>query len=363
MLTQPTATANITPATLTPAIAAASKVYDGTTTATITSRTITGAIGSDDVSLVGGTASFADKNVGDGNTVTVTGLTLSGADAANYQLASTSATAAANITQAGTAIVVASSANPSTAGASVTFTASLTVVAPGAGTPTGAVQFKTNSVAAGDPVNLVNGAASFSTALLTPGTNSITAEYSGDANFTAITGTLDPAQVVTEPVPLFAGIQVGTLKNHSVAVRAQKLLSTGVPLAALASVSDNSTNGGAVTLANGIVTYTPATNFSGADLFTYVVTDGSTSTTGSVQVLVADTGSLVRNLIGAVVVDTDGAHARFAGIPGFTYTIERSTDGIEWTAIGTAVVPANGLIEFLDSTPPAGSVFYRTATP
>jgi hypothetical protein len=59
--------------------------------ATITTRTLAGVTGSDDVSLVGGTASFADKNVGAGKTVTATGLELSGADAANYQLASSSA--------------------------------------------------------------------------------------------------------------------------------------------------------------------------------------------------------------------------------------------------------------------------------
>ena len=72
---------------------------------------------------------------------------------------------------------------------------------------------------------------------------------------------------------------------------------------------------------------------------------------------------LKRCMIGTVVVDTDGAHTRFAGIPGFTYIIERSTDGADWTAIGSAVVPANGLFEFLDSAPPSGSVFYRTTAP
>jgi hypothetical protein len=356
---QPTGTASITPVTLTPAIAAASRTYDGTTAATITARTLAGALGSEDVSLVGGTASFADKNVGAGKAVTATGLSLSGADAGNYQLASTSATTTADITPAGTANLVTSSANPSAAGSSVTFTASLTAVAPGAGTPTGSVQFRTNGVAAGDPVTLVNGAASFSTALLSPGTNSITAEYAGDANFTGKTSTLNPPQVVTESI---FGILVGVLKNHSVAVRTEKLLATDVAVT-LASVSANSTNGGTVTLTNGLVTYTPTTNFIGADLFTYVVNDGSTFTTGSVHVVVADTGTLAPNRIGVVVVGPDGAHARFAGVPGFTYIIERSTDGADWTAVGSAVVPANGLFEFLDSNPPPGSVFYRTTVP
>src|SRR5262249_7479230 len=91
-------TANITAATVTALVSVDNKVYDGTTTATIASRSLSGVLGSDDVSLSGGTASFASKTVGTNKTVSVTGLSLSGADAANYQLASTNASTTANIT-------------------------------------------------------------------------------------------------------------------------------------------------------------------------------------------------------------------------------------------------------------------------
>src|SRR5207247_2543431 len=53
------------------------------------------------VSLTGGTATFANKNIGVGKTVTATGLSLSGTAAGNYQLASTSATTTADITAKG----------------------------------------------------------------------------------------------------------------------------------------------------------------------------------------------------------------------------------------------------------------------
>src|SRR5205823_5127610 len=66
-------------------------------TATIASRSLTGAINGDDVTLSGGTASFANKNVGTSKTVTATGLSLSGSDAGNYTLASTTAGATADI--------------------------------------------------------------------------------------------------------------------------------------------------------------------------------------------------------------------------------------------------------------------------
>src|SRR5262249_31408430 len=58
------------------------------------------AVGGDNVSLVTGGASgvFADKNVGTGKTVTVSGLTLTGADAGNYVLLQPIVTA--NLTKA-----------------------------------------------------------------------------------------------------------------------------------------------------------------------------------------------------------------------------------------------------------------------
>ncbi len=51
-------------------------------------------LGGDDVSYVGGAATFADKNAGAAKTVTATGLGLSGADAANYTVNGTATTTA-----------------------------------------------------------------------------------------------------------------------------------------------------------------------------------------------------------------------------------------------------------------------------
>ena len=56
-------------------------------------------IGGDDVTYVGGAAAFADKNAGNGKTVTGTGLSLAGTDAANYTVNAT-ATTLADITPA-----------------------------------------------------------------------------------------------------------------------------------------------------------------------------------------------------------------------------------------------------------------------
>src|SRR5215207_2603488 len=87
----------IDPKPLTGSFTAADKTYDGDSSATVTSRSLSEVVGSDDVSLTGGTATFADKNVGDDKTVTLAGATLAGDDADNYTLDSVDTTTA-NIT-------------------------------------------------------------------------------------------------------------------------------------------------------------------------------------------------------------------------------------------------------------------------
>lgn len=79
-------------------IRAASRVYDGTTVATLTGVAGVTGLPGDAVSISGAVAGrFADKNVGTGKAVTVSGLELVGADAANYRL-TTLASLTADIT-------------------------------------------------------------------------------------------------------------------------------------------------------------------------------------------------------------------------------------------------------------------------
>ena len=96
-LTQPTLSANITAKTVTGSFSANDKEYDGNASATGT-RSLSGVVGTEDVSLSGGTATFNDKNVGTAKTVTLSGANLSGTDAGNYVLASGAITDTADIT-------------------------------------------------------------------------------------------------------------------------------------------------------------------------------------------------------------------------------------------------------------------------
>jgi hypothetical protein len=97
-------TLTINPATLTvTGITASNKICDGTPEATLNygSESLAGMIGSDSVTA-DATGTFSDKTVGTGKTVTLSGLTLMGAAAGNYVLASSGneVSTQADITQA-----------------------------------------------------------------------------------------------------------------------------------------------------------------------------------------------------------------------------------------------------------------------
>ena len=86
-LTAPTASASITARDLTVTATGIEKVYDGTTVATVTLGT--DALGGDNVTALYGSASFADANAGNGKAVSVSGISITGSDAGNYNLLST----------------------------------------------------------------------------------------------------------------------------------------------------------------------------------------------------------------------------------------------------------------------------------
>jgi len=109
---------------------------------------------------------------------------------------------------------VTSSVNPADLNQSVTFTATLTGPS-GTGTPTGTVQFKDGGTNLGTPVMLnASGAAQLTTSTLTTGNHNITADYSGDTNFLAVTGTLAGGQVV-KAQPTLSINDVSIAEGHS----------------------------------------------------------------------------------------------------------------------------------------------------
>jgi large repetitive protein len=101
---------------------------------------------------------------------------------ANYLPASNTTTIV--ITRSSTAVALTSSPQPSSFTQPVSLSATVTPVAPGAGAPTGTVQFFDGGTALGTAAVQANGRATLTTGGLSAGVHTITASYSGDVNFT-----------------------------------------------------------------------------------------------------------------------------------------------------------------------------------
>lgn len=105
------------------------------------------------------------------------------ADNCSVPSSAASATTPPNAVSSTTTIVLASGTNPSFYGDPLTFTATLSP-----SNATGIIQFKVNGVNSGTPVNIVGGSAtSSSISSMTPGTFSVTADYSGSESVLAST--------------------------------------------------------------------------------------------------------------------------------------------------------------------------------
>jgi filamentous hemagglutinin family protein len=99
-------TANITPLNIVVGATASDKVYDGNNSATATLGS-GGILGTDVVTFSGDPATFSDKNVANGKTVTVAGIVSGGTDAGNYTFNHVAQTTAAITPLAITGTIVA----------------------------------------------------------------------------------------------------------------------------------------------------------------------------------------------------------------------------------------------------------------
>jgi hypothetical protein len=117
----------------------------------------------------------------------------------------------------------------------------------------------------------------------------------------------------------------------------------------------------------GTITYTPATGYIGADSFTYTISDNYGATvTPTVFVTITSASAPPPNIVIPPAMLPNGHfHVGFAGIPGYSYTLQYSDNANgPWTTITSLTAGANGLFEFEDPTEPApASRYYRTTYP
>ena len=177
-----------------------------------------------------------------------------------------------------------------------------------------------------------------------------------------------PAVLTINQPPIAADNGAATSQGSALTLAVGKLLANdsdpdGNPLTVTA-VSATSANNGAVTLAAGVVTYSPPAAFTGLDQFSYTISDGrGGSATAQVVVLVVSGSLPGANQVSLTPVGS-GYRLRFAGIPGRSYDVQRApaVDG-PWATLATLVAPLHGIIEYLDANPPPGAAFYRTVAP
>ena len=205
------------------------------------------------------------------------------------------------------------------------------------------------------------------------GTNTVTCyayDASGNTNTCSFLVMVDRAPVVQSSVSAYP------LENQLLTLDLAKLLAVvsdpdNDPLSVTAA-GPTSTNGGTVILSSTDVTYQPMAGFVGADLFSYVISDGRGGlATNIVAVTVASSNGLAPNVVYGPVISNGLFIVRFAGIPGYTYTVE-ATDYIgspSWTKKANLIAPTTdqglgvGIFEFSESVGATTSRFYRTVYP
>jgi hypothetical protein len=292
-------------------------------------------------------------------------ITASGAASPNYAFNYVPGTL--TVTNSLTAGNITSSANPALPAANVTFSMAVGAVAPGAGTPTGTVNFRIDGSIAGSGT-LSGGVATYSTTSLTHGTHTVVAEYAGSTDFFGVTNSLSSNQNINTP-PVAGSYAISRYATQGVKVRLSTLLAQASdadhdPLAI--SVSSTSANGGTITTGGDWVFYTPASGFTNTDSFTYTITDGhGGSAIGTVTVNLLTDDAVGQNLV--ITAQGGGTFLiKGCGIPGRTYRMQytESLAPTAWTDFTNCNVTADstGAFQFTD-TSGSGSRYYRSVCP
>jgi fibronectin-binding autotransporter adhesin len=163
--------------------------------------------------------------------------------------------------------------------------------------------------------------------------------------------------------PTSAGLNLVTEKGVAVSFPLAKYGDD--PDGDFVSVQFTAPSHGAVSVSGGMVTYTPATDYTGSDSFTYRLMDpsGAQSAAATVEVTVSDSGGQGASIL-AVAYDAGTTTINFAGIPGAAYDVQETTLlGGTWATVGTSItVPSTGtpgVATFVRTDAPS-SAFYRT---
>jgi hypothetical protein len=259
------------------------------------------------------------------------------------------------VNKAGTTPAIASSTSPTVSGQPVTFTATVTAVPPGAGTPSGTVQFRVDGVNLGSAVTLTGGSAtSPTTTSLAVGNRAITAIYNGDTNFN--TSTSPSLTQVVNKANTTTGVTASTNPTASgqpvtfTATVAAVAPGGGIPAGTVQFQVNGANLGSAVTLAGGSATSSATSSLAVGNHTVTAVYAGNTSFNGSTSpalIQVVNRANTTTSLTSSANPATVGQPVTFtatvaavppgAGTP--AGTVQFQVDGAN---LGSAVTLAGG---------------------
>ncbi|PTR32557.1 filamentous hemagglutinin family protein [Luteibacter sp. OK325] len=355
--------ATITPKQIVVDATGSNKVYDGTTVAAAGLGS-TGVVGLDQIVFTGADANYSDKNVANGKTITVDGITASGADAGNYQFNQTAFTTG-NITPLGIAgnIIAGSKTYDGTTTAQTSGTLAGVLAGDQLGVSTSG-NFADKNAGNGKTVNVAGVLTGADAGNYTLTTNATTAadvykvvlNLDGtrvyDASTVASAGMFGSAGVI-------AGVAGESLILSGQGVLASKIVATDRPLAGLGSLALNDDGAGLAanyTLVGGnhIATVTPLGINAGIsaddkvyDGNTGAITHGVlTGVLGGDQVTLATNGTFVdKNAANGKTVNVDGT---IAGGDAGNYTLTFNPTTTASITKRPVVVDAQGIDKFFD---------------
>jgi hypothetical protein len=228
-----------------------------------------------------------------------------------------------------------------------------------------------STLASGDSFTLFN-ASSYSGWFSSVAVPALAGGISWDTNKLAATGVLDIYTFTTTPLTLSTPVNIAAvipalkLANHSTSARAASSYPTGWTTAVTTPGHGTASVDG-----SGNLTYTPSSNYSGSDSFTFTFYDGHGWQTMAVSVTAGSGNGQTAN---SVYTGTANGNfvAQFAGIPGYTYTVETNTvvTGPGWTKEGNYTAPTDnhlgfgvGVFQVMDPIGGVPQLYYRTVYP
>ena len=293
--------------------------------------------------LTAGTHNLSWTYSGDAN--------FSGSTTASAYVLTVTASSAATTTT-----TLAATATTITAGSSVTLTATITGATGSNATPTGTVTFMNGTAALGTGT-VASGVATYTTSTLGTGTNSITAVYNGDTNFSGSTSSAlvitvnASAPVLTATTTKLSASATTAVIGTSITLTATITGATGSNATPTGTVTfmNGTTTLGTGTVASGVATYTTSTLAVGSNSITAVYGGDtnfspSTSPTLSITITAAVPGSFTLGLSPTSGSVTSGSTATS------TITITASGGFSQQVSLACSGLPQNASCSFSPAT-------------